>query len=56
MTGATLSLLPRQPGNSDRYVQHFASRHELSEQDTIEMMAAVELGMDGERLKEHWAA
>ena len=35
----------------DRYVQEFAGRHNLREQDTIDMMGAVVLGMDGKRLK-----
>ena len=35
----------------DRYVQEFAGRHNLRERDTIDMMGAVVLGMDGKRLK-----
>ena len=35
----------------DRYVLAFAGRHSLSELDTIDMMGAVVLGMDGKRLK-----
>ena len=39
------------PKHLDRYVQEFAGRHNLREQDTIEMLGAVVLGMDGKRLK-----
>ena len=39
------------PKHLDRYVQEFAGRHNLREQDTIKMMGAVVLGMDGKRLK-----
>ena len=39
------------PKHLDRYVQEFAGRHSLREQDTIDMMGAVVLGMDGKRLK-----
>jgi transposase-like protein len=38
------------PKHLDRYVQEFAGRHNLREQDTIDMMGAVVLGMDGKRL------
>ena len=34
----------------DRYVQEFAGRHNLREQDTIDMMAAIADGMKGKRL------
>ncbi len=39
------------PKHLDRYVQEFAGRHNLREQDTIDMMAAVAEGMKGERLR-----
>ena len=39
------------PKHLDRYVQEFAGRHNLREQDTIDMMGAVVLGMHGKRLK-----
>ena len=39
------------PKHLDRYVREFAGRHNLREQDTIDMMGAVVLGMDGKRLK-----
>ena len=39
------------PKHLDRYVQEFAGRHNLRAQDTIDMMGAVVLGMDGKRLK-----
>ena len=39
------------PKHLDRYVQEFAGRHNLRERDTIDMMGAVVLGMDGKRLK-----
>ena len=35
----------------DRYVQEFSGHHNLREQDTIDMLGAVVLGMDGKRLK-----
>ena len=38
------------PKHLDRYVQELAGRHNLREQDTIDMMGAVVLGMDGKRL------
>ena len=39
------------PKHLDRYVQEFAGRHNLRERDTIDMMGAVVLGMDGKRLR-----
>lgn len=39
------------PKHLDRYVQEFASRHNLREEDTIDIMAAVATGMRGKRLK-----
>ena len=38
------------PKHLDRYVQEFAGRHNVREQDTIEQMATVADGMDGKRL------
>ncbi len=38
------------PKHLDRYVQEFAGRHNVREQDTIEQMAAVTDGMEGTRL------
>ena len=38
------------PKHLDRYVQEFAGRHNLREQDTIAQMAAVTDGMEGKRL------
>ena len=38
------------PKHLDRYVQEFAGRHNVREQDTIKQMAAVTDGMDGKRL------
>ena len=38
------------PKHLDRYVQEFAGRHNVREQDTIEQMAAVTDGMEGKRL------
>ena len=35
----------------DRYVQEFAGRQNLREQDTIEQLAALSEGMDGKRLR-----
>ena len=32
-------------------MQEFAGRHNLAERDTIDMMCAVVLGKDGQRLK-----
>ena len=34
----------------NRYVQEFAAKHNLRDQDTAELMASVVLGMDGKRL------
>ncbi len=39
------------PKHLDRYVQEFAGRHNLRDQDTIEMMAAIAAGMRGKRLR-----
>ena len=39
------------PKHLDRYVQEFSGRHNLREQDTIEMMAAIATGMRGKRLR-----
>ena len=38
------------PKHLDRYVQEFAAKHNLREQDTTDIMAALVLGMDGKRL------
>ena len=38
------------PKHLDRYVQEFAGRHNLREQDTIDQMAAISDGMTGKRL------
>ena len=38
------------PKHLDRYVQEFAGRHNVREQDTIEQMATVTGGMEGKRL------
>ena len=39
------------PKHLDRYIQEFAGRHNLREQDTIEQLAAISGGMDGKRLR-----
>ncbi len=39
------------PKHLDRYVQEFAGRHNLRDEDTIDIMAAVADGMDGKRLR-----
>ena len=39
------------PKHLDRYVQEFAARHNLRDEDTIDIMAAVADGMDGKRLR-----
>ena len=39
------------PKHLDRYVQEFAGRHNVREQDTIEQMRAVTEGMQGKRLR-----
>ena len=39
------------PKHLDRYVQEFAGRHNLREQDTIVQMTAVRGGMEGKRLR-----
>ena len=39
------------PKHLDRYVTEFAERHNMRENDTIDQMGAVVLGMDGRRLR-----
>ena len=39
------------PKHLDRYVQEFAARHNLREQDTIDIMASLVAGMRGKRLR-----
>ena len=39
------------PKHLDRYVQEFAARHNLREEDTIDIMAAVTASMIGKRLR-----
>ena len=39
------------PKHLDRYVQEFAARHNLRDEDTIDIMAAVAGGMRGKRLR-----
>ena len=39
------------PKHLDRYVQEFAARHNLRDEDTIDIMAAVASGMGGKRLR-----
>ena len=39
------------PKRLDRYVQEFAARHNLRDEDTINIMAAVATGMNGKRLR-----
>ena len=39
------------PKHLDRYVQEFASRHNLRERDTIDIMSSVATGMRGKRLR-----
>ena len=39
------------PKHLDRYVQEFAARHNLRDEDTIDIMAAVAIGMRGKRLR-----
>ena len=39
------------PKHLDRYVQEFAGRHNLREQDTIDQLTAISGGMDGKRLR-----
>ena len=39
------------PKHLDRYVQEFAGRHNLREQDTIDQLAAIRNGMEGKRLR-----
>ena len=38
------------PKHLDRYVQEFAGRHNVREQDTIDQMASMRCGMEGKRL------
>ena len=39
------------PKHLDRYVQEFPSRHNLRDEDTIDIMSAVATGMRGKRLR-----
>ena len=39
------------PKHLDRYVQEFAGRHNVREQDTIDQMASLRNGMEGKRLR-----
>ena len=39
------------PKHLDRYIQEFVGRHNLREQDTLDIMAAIVDGMRGKRLK-----
>ena len=39
------------PKHLDRYVQEFAARHNLRDEDTIDIMADVATGMNGKRLR-----
>ena len=39
------------PKHLDRYVQEFAARHNLRDEDTIDIMTAVTTGMNGKRLR-----
>ena len=39
------------PKHLDRYVQEFASRHNLRDEDTIDIMGEVVTGMRGKRLR-----
>ena len=38
------------PKHLDRYVQEFAGRHNIREQDTIDQLASIARGMKGKRL------
>ena len=48
-TWARSTSFPRK--HLDRYVQEFASRHNLRDEDTIDIMGAVATGMRGKRLR-----
>ena len=39
------------PKHLDRYVQEFAGRHNIREQDTIKQIASISTGMDRKRLR-----
>ncbi len=39
------------PKHLERYIQEFAARHNLRDEDTINIMAAVATGMNGKRLR-----
>ncbi len=39
------------PKHLDRYVQEFAGRHNMREQDTAEQIASIRTGMEGKRLR-----
>ena len=39
------------PKHLDRYVREFAGRHNLRDEDTIDIMASIATGMRGKRLR-----
>ena len=39
------------PKHLDRYVQEFAGRHNIREQDTIDQLETISDGMNGKRLR-----
>ena len=39
------------PKHLDRYVQEFAGRHNVHEQDTVQQIASISDGMNGKRLR-----
>ena len=39
------------PKHLDRYVQEFAGRHNMREQDTAEQIASIRRGMESKRLR-----
>ena len=39
------------PKHLDRYIQEFAGRHNLRNEDTVDIMAAIATGMGGKRLR-----
>ena len=39
------------PKHLDRYVQEFAGRHNIREQDTINQLESISEGMNGKRLR-----
>ena len=45
------TFLKMSPKHLNRYAQEFAARHDLQDEDTVNIMAAIPIGMNGKRLR-----